>query len=96
MQKVDSAEFESNKQMLMQKTPKFVVTEPAPQILKDILQSMSPQFDVVIIYDRMRQAADLVEGNNVYKFWVVNSYNDYIQTKNLFKIDRTDTVITRP
>ena len=96
MQKVDQAEFESNKPVLLTKTPKFVVTEPAPQILKDILQSMNPQFDVVIIYDRMRQANDLVEGNNVYKFWVINSLNDYTQTKNLFKIDRTDCIITRP
>lgn len=96
MQQVDSAAFESNKAVLLDKTPKFVVTEPAPQILKDILQSINPQFDVLIIYDRMKQATDLVEGNNVYKFWVVNSFNDYNTTKNLFKIDRTDTIITRP
>lgn len=96
MQQVDSAAFESNKAVLLNKTPKFVVTEPAPQILKDILQSINPQFDVMIIYDRMKQATDLVEGNNVYKFWVVNSFNDYNTTKNLFKIDRTDTIITRP
>ena len=96
MQQVDSAAFESNKAVLLNKTPKFVVTEPAPQILKDILQSINPQFDVLIIYDRMKQATDLVEGNNVYKFWVVNSFNDYNTTKNLFKIDRTDTIITRP
>lgn len=96
MQQVDSAAFESNKAVLLNKTPKFVVTEPAPQILKDILQSINPQFDVLIIYDRMKQATDLVEGNNVYKFWVVNSFNDYNTTKNLFKIDRTSTIITRP
>lgn len=96
MQQVDSAAFESNKAVLLNKTLKFVVTEPAPQILKDILQSINPQFDVLIIYDRMKQATDLVEGNNVYKFWVVNSFNDYNTTKNLFKIDRTDTIITRP
>ena len=96
MQQVDSAAFESNKAVLLNKTPKFVVTEPAPQILKDILQSINPQFDVLIIYDRMKQATDLVEGNNVYKFWVVNSFNDYNTTKNLFKIDRTDTIITSP
>lgn len=96
MQQVDSAAFESNKAVLLNKTPKFVVTEPAPQILKDILQSINPQFDVLIIYDRMKHATDLVEGNNVYKFWVVNSFNDYNTTKNLFKIDRTDTIITRP
>lgn len=96
MQQVDSAAFESNKAVLLNKTPKFVVTEPAPQILKDILQSINPQFDVLIIYDRMKQATDLVEGNNVYKFWVVNSFNDYNTTKNLFKIDRTYTIITRP
>lgn len=96
MQQVDSAAFESNKAVLLNKTPKFVVNEPAPQILKDILQSINPQFDVLIIYDRMKQATDLVEGNNVYKFWVVNSFNDYNTTKNLFKIDRTDTIITRP
>lgn len=96
MQQVDSAAFESNKAVLLNKTPKFVVTEPAPQILKDILQSINPQFDVLIVYDRMKQATDLVEGNNVYKFWVVNSFNDYNTTKNLFKIDRTDTIITRP
>ena len=96
MQQVDSAAFESNKAVLLNKTPKFVVTEPAPQILKDILQSINPQFDVLIIYDRIKQATDLVEGNNVYKFWVVNSFNDYNTTKNLFKIDRTDTIITRP
>lgn len=96
MQQIDQAAFESNKTVLMNKAPKFVVTEPAPQILKDILQSINPQFDVVIIYDRMKQAADLIEGNNVYKFWVINSLNDYNTTKSLFKIDRTSTIITRP
>ena len=96
MQQVDQAYFESNKQLLMNKTQKFVVTEPAPQILKDILQNMNPQFDVVIVYDRLHQQADLVEGNNVYKFWVINSNNDYNATKSTFKIDRTSAIITRP
>lgn len=96
MQQVDQAAFEANKQQLLQRADAFVVTEPAPQILKDILQSMSPQIDVVIIYDKLHQAADIVEGNNVYKFWIINSKQDYMTTKGLFKIDMTQQIITRP
>lgn len=94
---VDGREYASNKAILLdrEKAQKFVVVEPLPSILTDVLTSVNPVFDVVIVYDRMKGAKDLVSGNNVTKFYVVNSKKEYDESKNILKITDDSLVITR-
>ena len=83
--------FLRNKQNALEKAQKLFITEPNQAILKEILNA---NLDVLIIYDKLRQSNDLVVGNNVYKFWVINSKRDYLAIKNLYGI-KENSVITR-
>ena len=87
-------EYLSNKAKIIRDTTKFVVSEPNPVFLDDILSSLSPQFDVVIIYDRMRQTPDLVTGNNVTKIFVINSASNYASIKDSIRIPPNSMIIS--
>ena len=92
---ISGGDFINEKNNYMNYRDSFVVCEPNPIIIKTILESMSPTFDVVIIYDRMRNSKDVVTGNNVFKFWVINSSSDYEKSKDLLKISNKASIITR-
>lgn len=92
---ISGGDFINEKNNYMNYRDSFVVCEPNPIIIKTILESMSPIFDVVIIYDRMRNSKDVVTGNNVFKFWVINSSSDYEKSKDLLKISNKASIITR-
>lgn len=95
MQQITAADFTSQKDnYLSPQLETFVVTEPAPNILNDIITSINPIIDVLIVYDRMHQSNDLISGNNVTKFWVLNSSNDFKKAQQSFKIINTEYVIT--
>lgn len=94
LQAVAGNEYLSMKGTLISKTKAFVVSEPNSSILNDILCS-EECFDVVIVYDRMRGINDLISGNNVTRFVVVNSSKEYEAIKNIIKIQDLSTVITR-
>ena len=49
---------------------------------------------MVVIYDRMRGYNDIVSGNNVTKFYVINSTSDFDRIRSKVKIDDTSNVIT--
>lgn len=87
-------EYVENRDMLVNKTPKFVMTEPNQSVIEDILTS-EQNFDVVIVYDRMREDTDIVSGNNVTKFFVIGSSKDYLELKDRLKINDTSSIITR-
>lgn len=87
-------EYVENRDMLVNKTQKFVMTEPNQSVIEDILTS-EQNFDVVIVYDRMREDTDIVSGNNVAKFFVIGSSKDYLELKDRLKIHDTSMVITR-
>lgn len=90
---VNGQYYVESKQRLISQTDKFVVTEPNPSIIQDIL--MSEQcFDVVIVYDRMKSLTDIVSGNNVTKFFVINSSKEYNELKASLKINDTSAIIT--
>lgn len=91
---VNSAEYFSKRESYITKTPQFVVAEPNQAIIDDILKSNNPVFDVVIIYDRMKQMEDIVIGNNAYKYWVVNSRKEIEELSKLTKINKSE-IITR-
>ena len=90
---VNGTSYVTDKTHLLNKADKFVVTEPAQNILTDVITSANA-FDVVIIYDRMHTVNDLITGNLVSKFFVFNSHNDYDKLKATLKITDTSHVIT--
>ena len=92
---VSSVEYADKKDNYVAKAEKLVVTDPNPVIITDILQ-YDPGYDVVIVYDRMRKLTDVVSGNNVYKFFVINSLSDYNNIKDTLKITDEGRVFTRP
>lgn len=90
---VSGSNYASLKSALIGKTKQFVISEPNPTILQDILTS-DRIFDVVIIYDRMKGFTDIVSGNNVTKFYIINSKQDYDSVKGPLKINDLSYVIT--
>ena len=93
LQIVTGKEFDSQKDTLINKTPRFVVAEPNQMILESILLS-EKCFDVVIIYDRLRGYTDIVSGNNVTKFYIINSAHDFDMVSNKIKLTDTSFLIT--
>ncbi len=91
---IGSAEYLANKATFLKATERLVVVEPNPMIIEDVLTYTSPSFDVVIVYDRLKQSNDIVIGNNVNKYFVINSYKDYIESKNILKITDASHIIT--
>ena len=93
---IGSAEYMSKRESFAGKTEVFVVVEPNAIILDDILTHNTPAYDVVVIYDRMKQANDIVTGNNVHKFFVINSSKDFNEVQSILKITDKSAIITRP
>ena len=91
---VSSAEFVNGRDNYVKKVEKFVITDPNPAILTEILE-YSPEYEVVIVYDRMKKTTNVVSGNNVYKFFVLNSKEDFESIKGTLGIEGNQ-VITRP
>ena len=89
---IGSNEFMSNRDIVVNKHDKLVVVEANQAIIEDVIMS---DWDIVIVYDRLKQSQDIVSGNNVYKFWVLNSISEYNALNQAYKIDKSK-VITRP
>lgn len=92
---VNSSEYLSKRDAFKKHIDKFVVIEPNPVILEDILTYSDNPYNVVVVYDRLGQEKDIVAGNNVYKYYVINSKTDYNSSKDVFKIDNKSHIITR-
>lgn len=92
---VDSTAYMAKRDIYAGKMEKLVVVEPNPVILEDILTYSNGPNEVVIIYDRMRQANDIVSGNNVHKFYVMNSSKEFKEVQSILKITDLTRVITR-
>lgn len=95
LQVIGSTEYLNNRDSFISQIGKMVVVEPNQTIIQDILQLDKAPYDVVIVYDRMRQSTDIVTGNNVYKFWVANSMREVKALQSTLKIELPH-VITRP
>ena len=89
---VDSQEFFNNKSNYVQVVNKFVVAEPNQSILQSVIENY---YDVLIIYDRMRQPTPLISGNNVTNFYIINSNKEYNAVRQQLKILDPSYVITR-
>lgn len=90
---VTGSDYLNMKPTLISKSKQFVVAEPNQIILEDIVTS-ELCFDVVIVYDKMHGMTDIVTGNNVTKFFVINSSKEYDNLKNQLKINDLTYVIT--
>lgn len=69
----------------------MVIVDPSHVIVEDMLKM---EHDLLIIYDRLRLSKDIVHGNDVFKYWVINSKGNYEAVKG--DIVDTKYVITRP
>lgn len=90
---INGTDYVNDKSSLIHKVEKIVVAEPAQMIIEDMLTS-DEAFDVIIIYDRMHSLNDIVEGNLVTKFFVLNSRQDYEKLKPQLKMNDTSFIIT--
>lgn len=70
-----------------------VIAEPAPNIISEVLEQTD--YKVLILYDRMHCKNDVVIGNNVSKFYVINSNTDYKAMMSVLKILDESFIITR-
>jgi len=90
---VTGKDYVANKDTIINKNKQVVIAEPVQAVIQDILQS-EQCFDVVIIYDRIKEATDIVSGNNVAKFYILNSSKDYAELKKDINITDTSFIIT--
>ena len=90
LQCITSGDYVTSRKEITEKMDKLVVIEPNPSILTDVL--LSSVYDVVIVYDRLKQGKDIVTGNNVYKYYVVNSMKDIMEIKKKSDIDMTRVI----
>ena len=90
---INGNDYVADKSNLIRKVEKIVVAEPSQMIIEDILTS-DIAFNVVIIYDRMHTITDIVDGNLVTKFYVLNSRKDYESLKSQLKINDVSNIIT--
>ena len=86
---IDMQDYLKNKDTIVNKFDKVVVVEPNKVILEDIL---SAEYDCVLIYDRLRQTEDLVTGNTVYKYWVIDSLYHIGKIESMSRLDRSKII----
>lgn len=90
IQAITSAEYVTNRQSITQKMDKMVLVEPNPSILQDVLTNDT--YEIVLVYDRLKQETDIVTGNNVYKYYIVNSIKDINEIKKKNAINMTNVI----
>lgn len=90
---VTGSDYVSDRVALANKIEKFVVAEPTQMIIEDVLTS-DQSYDVVVVYDRMHTQSDIVDGNLVTKFYVMNSKNDYETLRTQLKINDVSSIIS--
>ena len=86
LQIVGTREYNADRANLIKSTNPFVVIEPNPIIITDLVTSESGDYDLLIIYDRMKQANDVVIGNNVSKIYVAGSQKSLDEARGIMHI----------
>lgn len=90
---VNSNEYIRNKERLVKDVESFVITEPNQAIINDIVTCSDVKYDILIVYDRMKQLNNVINGNNVFNFWVANSSNDVKNLEQRLKINDKSRLI---
>jgi hypothetical protein len=93
IQLVTSNDYGSDRDRVVTALPNMLLTEVNQAILQDVL--CDSKWDVVVIYDKLKQATDIVSGNNVTKYYILNSIREYMVLEKEYKV-KEDEVITRP
>ena len=95
LDEVNGAYYTSNKDLVLRNKRKMVVTEPFQALVKDIITG-DKAADVVIIYDRLKQFDNIVQGNNVFTFFIANSSKDIknILSERKYNVIDTGRIIT--
>lgn len=86
---IDYSTYKTKREKVNDEWSKVVVIEANADITTGILGA---DYDVVIILDRLKQATDLVSGNNVHKFWLINSQTDFMSLQLQYHIDQSAVV----
>jgi len=87
---IGSKEYAANREQIVTQLEKVVIVEANPAIIEDIIKT---DYDVIILYDRMKRAADIVSGNNIYKYWVINSIKEFSILMQGSKIDKSQAIL---
>ena len=90
---INSREYVSNKNTVVNILSSMVIIEPNQAILESILKSSNAE--IVVIYDRLKVDKDIVVGNIVFKYWILNSRREYSLFEKSQKIQK-ERIITRP
>lgn len=90
---VTMLEYKALKESLLKTDSPFVVVEPNPTIITDLIES-DEAYHILIVLDKMKRKERIIEGNNVVNMFVLNSYNDYINTSKDLKIGKNDLILT--
>jgi hypothetical protein len=92
---ISGADFQIDKRTILAKAETYHVSEPNPAIIKETIQFMGGA-EVLIIYDRMYNAKDIISGKEVNKYYVLNSKKEYDKEGKEYGIDSVNKIITSP
>lgn len=93
LQLITSNDYGSDRDRVVTSVKDMLLTEVNQSILQDIL--CDSKWDVVIIYDKLKQATDIVSGNIVSKYYVINSLKEFNVLEREYKVKENE-IITRP
>lgn len=89
---IGSEEYARNRNNIVNKYEEMVIVEPNLALLADILREST---DVLIIYDKLKQQDDIIAGNLVNKFWVIDSASELKAISNTMTVP-VSKVVTSP
>lgn len=91
---VTAHQYIANNAQFINNGATFVISGALQSVISDIVTS-DKQFDLVIVYDRLKNPTDMISGNQVTKMFVCNSAGDYLKTKDMLRITERSLVLTR-
>lgn len=74
-QLITSNDYGSDRARVVTNIKDMLLTEVNQAILQDVIQDS--KWDVVVIYDKLKQANDIIAGNIVSKYYVLNSLKEF-------------------
>lgn len=91
---VSTHQYIANNSQFINNGAAFVISGALPSVITDIVTS-DKKFDLVIVYDRLKNPTDMVSGTQVTKMFVCNSAGDYLKTKDILRITERSLVLTK-
>ena len=92
---ISGSTYNAHKETMLSRDKKEVIVgEPGISLLNDVLTQSKDPCDIVIVYDRAGFKDDIVSGNNVSRFFVINSEKEYRELQKVLGIKDIKNVIT--